>query len=56
MGLLLNVKYRKIPVISPELIFCSKGLFAGLTSRGAYFLRGLFLEKILHFKVGLVCQ
>ena len=39
--------YRKI---------CLKGFFAGLIFGGAYFRRGLLLEGILRFKMGLVCQ
>ena len=38
--------YRKIPIISPGLTFCSKGFFAGPVFGGAYFWRGLLLEGI----------
>ena len=42
------VKYRKIPIISPGLIFVQNlRLFCW-----AYFRRGLLLEGILHFKMG----
>ena len=39
--------YCKIPIISPGLIFVD-----GLILGGAYFRRGLLLERILHFKIG----
>ena len=44
--------YRKIPMISPGLIFVQKAFFGGLIFGGAYFRRGLLLEGILRFKMG----
>ena len=41
-------RYRKIPKNKPWLI---KACFAGLIFGGAYFLRGLLLERILRFKM-----
>ena len=49
-GVLLNI--RKIPMISPGLVFVQKAFFAGLIFRGAYFLRGLLSEGVLRFKMG----
>ena len=49
----LFVRYRKIPIISPGLIFAKKAFFAGLIFGGAYFWRGLLSEGILRFKMGL---
>ena len=50
------ILYRKILIISLGLIFVQKTLFAGLIFAGAYFGRGLLLEGILRFKMGLACQ
>ena len=47
-----KVKYCKIPIISPGLIFVQKAFFAGLIFGRAYFRRGLLLEGILRFKMG----
>ena len=44
--------YRKIPIISPGLIFVQKAFFAGLIFGAAYFRRGLLLAEILRFKMG----
>ena len=49
-------KYRKIPIISPGLIFVQKASLAELIFGGAYFRRGLLSEGILRFKMGLACQ
>ena len=46
------MKYRKIPIISPGLIFVQKAFLVGLFLGGACFQRGLFLERILRFKMG----
>ena len=43
-------EYRKIPIISPGLIFLQKAVFAGLFFGGVYFRRGLLSEGILHPK------
>ena len=46
----------KIPIISPGLIFVQKGCFPGLIfggGGGGNFQRGLLLEGILPFKMGL---
>ena len=53
--------YRKIPIINPGLIFVQKTFALGLFSGerifgGAYFRRGLLLDGILCFKMGLACQ
>ena len=40
----------------PWAYICSKGFFAGLIFGGAYFRRGLLLDGILRFKMGLSCQ
>ena len=41
---------------NPGLIFVQKAFFSGLIFGVAYFRRGLLLEEILRFKIGLVCQ
>ena len=48
----LNNTYRKIPIISPGLIFVQKAFLMGLFSGEAKFRRGLLLEGILRFKMG----
>ena len=48
--------YRKIPIVSPGLIFVQKAFLAGLIFGGAYFRSGLLSEGILHFKMGWACQ
>ena len=45
-------KYRKIPIISPGLMFVQKAVLLGFFFGGAYFRRGLLLEGILRFKMG----
>ena len=45
--------YRKIPIISPGLIFV---FFGALIFVGASFWWGLLLEGILRFKMGWACQ
>ena len=47
-----TAKCRKIPIISPGLIFVEKAFSLGLFSGGAYFWRGLLLKGILRFKLG----
>ena len=42
---------QSIPIISPGLIFLQKAFLLGLLS-GAYFRRGLLLERRLFFKMG----
>ena len=44
-------RYRKIPIISPGLLFVQR-VFLWTYFREAYFRRGLFLEGILRFKMG----
>ena len=52
-----TVTYRKIPIISPGLIFVQKAFnFAGLIFEGAYFRRDLLLNGILRFKMGWAGQ
>ena len=52
----MEIKYRKITIISPELGLYSKGFFTGLIFGGASFRVGLLLEVILSLKMGLACQ
>ena len=49
--------YRKIPMISPGLIFVQKAFLLGLFSGDLTFggVRALS-ERILRFKMGLACQ
>ena len=49
----MHRNHRKIPIISPGLIFVQKAVLLGFIFGGAYFQRGLLLEGILHFKKGL---
>ena len=49
-------KFRQNSDNKPWAYIGSKGLFAGLIFGGAYFRRGLLLEGILRFKLGLACQ
>ena len=57
MKMCVCISYRKIPIISPGLIFVQMALkFAGLIFGGAYLQRGLLSEGILRFKMGLACQ
>ena len=46
--------YRKIPIISPGLIFVQKAFpVAGLIFGGAYFRRGLLSKGLFAFQNGL---
>ena len=47
-----SLKYRKIPITSPGLIFVQKAFFAGLILGGGYFRRSSLLEGILRFRMG----
>ena len=44
ISLLVLKKYRKIPKISPSLLYFSTALFEGLIFEGAYIQRGLSME------------
>ena len=50
-GLTTRKIYRKIPKMSPRLIYFSKALFEGLIFGGAYIRRGLSKEGNLRFKI-----
>ena len=48
-----GIQYWRFYIPSnPDNIFVKKGFFARLIFGGAYFLRGLIWEGILHFKMG----
>ena len=46
------MEYRKIPKISPGVLYFSKALFEGLIFGGAYIRRGLCTEGNLRYKIG----
>ena len=45
--------YRKIPIISPRLIFVQKGFFCWAYFRGSLFLEGLIIGRNFAFQNGL---
>ena len=51
----LQIKYHKIPKISPGAYIFQRPLLEGLIFRGAYIWRGLSTEGNLHFKIDRAC-
>ena len=48
--------YRKIPIISPGLIFVQKAVLLGLFSGELIFGVAYYFKEFLRFKMGWACQ